>query len=49
MADSNLNDNNQNKTIKTPQRLKGFNDFFSKDARLRQFVSSVFIETFEKT
>lgn len=33
---------------KIPQRLKGFNDFFGKDMRLRQFVIGVFTEVFEK-
>jgi histidyl-tRNA synthetase len=36
------------KQIKTPQRLKGFNDFFGADMRIRQFVIDTFIETFEK-
>lgn len=33
---------------KTPQRLKGFNDFFGRDMRIRQFVINTFIEVFEK-
>ena len=32
----------------TVQRLKGFNDFFADDMKLRRYVISVFEETFEK-
>ncbi|GAB4161812.1 MAG: histidine--tRNA ligase [Candidatus Dojkabacteria bacterium] len=31
-----------------PQRLKGFNDFFAKDVKLREFVINTFKNSFEK-
>jgi histidyl-tRNA synthetase len=37
-----------NTKYKTPQRLKGFNDFFAEDMIIRQFVINTFKQTYEK-
>lgn len=37
-----------NTKYKTPKRLKGFQDFFGRDARIRQYVVGVFREVYEK-
>jgi histidyl-tRNA synthetase len=35
-------------TIKVPKRLKGFNDFFAKDMKIREFVTGTFKKIYEK-
>lgn len=34
--------------MKIPQRLKGFNDFFIEDMKIREYVINIFKETYEK-